>query len=495
LDNGPEVRRGPLTDAQSSVRNAGLLLAQWTFHVAGAAAFAILVPRMMGPEVFGQYSLLTAIAMWFAFLSGLGALSVLTRTVPQLVAAGDRAGLERLVTSLVTLRSMSGLFTATSYGLLVTLAFGFRDWPSVALVAAAVWTRTAANICFALFLGLNRAARWGIGDLVRRWLILAFVVIGFPIAGLRGACAGFLLANVIVLVLGFAQAWPYLHWKQLDLSRRYLAPFIRTGTSFAAGNLLIAMVQRSGEAVLTLSARNFVEVGYFGAAYAIYLTLAQALWQANISFAPLLIKQVHAGDTALARMWLGRILKWMLIAVSMVAASLLVLGRDLVPLLLGPAYVRVGTILVPLALALFSLAVGSVGRLAALTVDRPRILVTAAALELAIFWTVGLLFAPRGGSLAVCIAAALASASYTTWITWRVRREIQYPYEAARRVGVLALIFVPLIWVPFGLAVRAALFTVTCTVFGGLLWRTGLVTLDEVAALKRAARPVPGVVA
>jgi O-antigen/teichoic acid export membrane protein len=329
------------------------------------------------------------------------------------------------------------------------------------------------------------------GDLLRRWLILAFVVIGFPIAGLRGACAGFFLANVIVLAVGVAQAWPYLRWKELDLSRQYLGPFIRVGTSFAAGNVLIAMVQRSGEAVLTLSAGDYVEVGYFGAAYAIYLTIAQALWQSAITFAPLLVTEMHRGEVEFTREWLGRILKWMLIAVSLVGASIVVLGRDLVPVLLGPAYAPVAVNLVPLACTLFSLSVGCVGRLAALTLNRPRTIVLAGGIELSVFWTVGLLFAPRGGSLAVCIAAALASACYASWITWRIRRELPYPSRPALTVAALALIFLPLVWAPGGLTIRVALFAGACALYGWLLWRNGMVTLDELAALRRVARPVP----
>ena len=43
----------------------------------------------MGPDLFGRYALLTSVSMWFAMLSGLGAVSLMTRTVPQFTAAGD----------------------------------------------------------------------------------------------------------------------------------------------------------------------------------------------------------------------------------------------------------------------------------------------------------------------------------------------------------------------------------------------------------------------
>ena len=466
-------------------------MVQWTLHVVGAGFFAIVIPRMMGPEVFGRYALLTSVAMWFAFLSGLGAISVLTRTIPQLMHAGDIGAVRKLATSLVALRGITGVPAALAYTCLITLAFGFDDWPSVLFIALAVWCRPSANITFALFLGLNNAARWGMGDLLRRWLILIFVIVGFPIAGLRGACAGFFAANLIVLGVGFAQASSYLRWRELDLSRQYLRPFIRTGTSFAAGNLLIALVQRSGESIVSVAHGDYAEVGYFGAAYAIYLTFAQVLWQSAIAFAPLLVNQIQGGEIESVKAWLSRILKWMLIVVTFVASAITIVGRDLVPLLLGPAYEPVTSNLVPLSLALFSLSVGGVGRLAVLTLDRPKVLVMSAGLELSIFWTLGLTSAAWGGSFAVCVSAAVASACYATWMTVRIRRELPYPPRAPLSVIARGLVFLPLVWSPFDLVANLALFAAAAVLFVWLLWRDRIVTLEEIRTLRRVARPAP----
>ena len=80
-----------MSDAHRTVRNAGWLVGQRVVHVAAATLFAVAVPRLMGPDVFGQYSLLTSVSMWFAMLSGLGAVSLMSRIVPALTAAGDTA--------------------------------------------------------------------------------------------------------------------------------------------------------------------------------------------------------------------------------------------------------------------------------------------------------------------------------------------------------------------------------------------------------------------
>ena len=177
-------------DAGHTMRNAGLLMAQRGFHVLGVTLFAVLVPRLMGPALFGRYALLISVSLWFALLNAPGAVSMLTRSIPRFVAANDGDGLRRLATSLVVLRALTGSFAAVGYFLVSTLVLGEPDRVAAAFVAAGVLCCTVGTLSFALFLGLNQAARWGLGDLLHRWLALAFVPIGFAAAGLRGACLG-----------------------------------------------------------------------------------------------------------------------------------------------------------------------------------------------------------------------------------------------------------------------------------------------------------------
>lgn len=477
-----------MSQARQTVRNAGWLIAQRGLHVLTATVFALLVPRLMGPDLFGRYSLLTSVSMWFAMLSGLGAVSLMTRSVPQFTAAGDTRGLRKLVTNLLVLRASTGVVTATTYFVIVALALGEPDWLAALFVAGGVFSRTVANLCFSLFLGLNQAARWGLGDLMRRVLTLAGVLIGFPLAGLRGACAGFAVANVIVLAVGLSGAWRHLLWSSLDLRRAYLAPYLRTGTSFAAGNLLLALAQRSGETVVRLATANYVQVGYYGAAYSIYLTGAHALWQGALAFAPLLMTLLTRGDVGQVLSWLERLLKWMFVVASLASLATLLVGDDLVPLVLGAAYRPVADCLWPLALALFALAVSSIGRLSALTLDRPGLSAMAAAVELAMFWGLGALLATRLGAVGMALAALAGTAGYAAVISWRVHGELPYKVRPALAAAGLALPFVPLAALRGSWVVNATLLAVAVVGYVGLLLWCRVVTVDEVAALRRAVQ-------
>ena len=475
-------------DARRTVRNAGWLMAQRALHFLTATAFAMLVPRLMGPEVFGQYSLLTSVSMWFAMLSGLGAVSLMTRAVPQLTSRGDTAGLGKLVTNLLALRASTGTLTALGYFLVIVLLAGELDRTAATLVAAAVFCRTVGNLCFSLFLGLNQAARWGLGDLTRRMLTLAGVLAGYPIAGLRGACAGFLAANLVVLIVGLIGARPFLQWSSLDLRRGYLAPFLRTGTSFAAGNLLLALAQRTGETVVRLGTGDYAEVGYFGAAYSAYLTGGQALWQGAIAFAPLLVATLHGGERGVVSGWLSRLLKWMAIVVSLAALATVFIAADAVPAMLGPAFVPVVPSLYPLALTLFALSVASIGRLGTLVADRPWLAASAAASELAVFWTVGLLLVPRHGSVGMAWAALSGTLTYATVITWRMRAVLPYsPRAAAQAVG-LAAPFLPLALLRGDAGRNTALLAAAIAGYVVLLFWRRVVTPGELRSLRAFAR-------
>jgi O-antigen/teichoic acid export membrane protein len=431
-------------------------------------------------------------------LSGLGAVSLMARVVPQFTAAGDTVGLRKLVTNLLVLRAFTGAFTATGYFLIVALALGEPDYVAALMVALAVFTRTIGNLCYSLFLGLNQAARWGLGDLMRRVLTLAGVLIGFPIAGLRGACAGFAIANVVVLVLGLSGAWRYLLWTSLDLRRSYLAPYLRTGTSFAAGNLLLALAQRSGETVVRLTTANYMQVGYYGAAYSIYLTGAHALWQGALSFGPLLVRLLATGHLSEVTSWLERLLKWMFIVASLTSLATLLIGDTLVPLVLGAAYRPVAECLWPLVLALFALAVSSIGRLSALALDRPGLSATAAAVELLTFWGLGSVLASRFGALGMAVAALTGTIGYAAVVSWRVHGDLPYSPRSAVMSAGLALVFVPLALFRGSWKVNTVLLAVTVVGYVGLLLWRRVITVGEIAALRRVLQrrgptPVPSV--
>jgi len=463
-------------------------MAQRGLQIVIGVLFALLVPRLMGPQVFGQYALVSSVSLWFGLLSGLGVISMMTRTVPSFIVRGDLHGLRKLVSSLLALRVGLGLAAGASY--LALTMFWLRDIDVAALVfmAGAVFARTVGNICFALFLGLNQAGRWGMGDLLRRSLTLAFVLIGFNLAGLRGACAGWFAANVSVLIIGVWMARDHIRWSQMWPDRTFLTPFLRTGAYFAGGNILLAISHRTGETLVHLTTRDFTEVGFFAVAYGMFAAGTQALWHVAISFAPLLMFWNERGENNTSAAWIERLLAWMTVAAVAGIIAIVFIGDLAIAWVLGPDYLPAARGLLPLGIAFLAAAVGSVGRLQALVCNRPGISAAAAGVELAVFWATGSVLAAGAGSLGACIAVLTGSTLNAAFVSWHLRRELPYSYRSPASAAALGVLVMPLAWFATSWPLQLTLFAVALLMYAALLLGTRVVTIAELVALGRSIR-------
>ena len=178
----------------------------------------------------------------------------------------------------------------------------------------------------------------------------------------------------------------------------------------------------------------------------------------------------------------------MTVGAALVALTTALVGDDVVPRLLGPAYAPAAASLWPLSLSLFMMATCSVGRLGALVVDRPWLSAGAAASELAVCWTVGLLLAPRYGSEGMAWAVLCGTAAYAAVITWRTRDGVGYSPRAAIEAAALVVPWLLLAFFRGGPLRNAALLGVASAGYLGLLGWRGVITVDELRSLRDVVR-------
>ena len=475
-------------DARDTVRNASLILLQRGAQTVGGLGFALLVPRLMGPEQYGRYALATSVAFWLALVSGLGLVNATTRYMPPLLARGDTPALHRLIGNLFTLRLVSGLVAA-----LVYLAVGLRWWRDLdplvpVLIAVAVWAQGLSGYLFSLFLGFNQAARWAMGDTVRRWLLLALVLPGYYLGGLRGAAAGVLLTELAALALGFAWS-PRLRGRGVFRpDGRFLAPYLRFGlTSLVTQVLLIAFLG-SGEILVRTFSGPYVEVGYFSLAHGAYLVAATTIPQLMLAFMPLLGQLRDAGHAAELARWSGRLVRVLAATGVLGVFTTLFLAEACVPLLFGRAYAPVAANLLPLSAALLALALASVPSLLALVHERQAETVVAAALRLAVFWGVAPPLIAHAGSRGACLAVLAGAGVHAIYLAWRSRDLMPGALrDWALPVGLGAL-FLP--FAPFrsGGPVDIALGCAGASAYCAALLLLRVVTPGEITAVTRLLR-------
>ncbi len=476
-------------EAQIALRNVGLLLAQRNLYLAGNFLFAALVPRLMGPGDYGRYALVTSLAIWFALFSHFGFQEVMTRFLPQFRADGDERNLKKLFNNLLTVSLVSGIAVTGLYLFLTILWLRDLDALLLTTMSVTVLIRGLAHPFFTLFLGLNQAARWGMAEIFRRWFAILFLISGYYLNGLQGACFGLLLTELAVLLIGVWWGRSYLSRSDMKPDISYLTPYLQFGLSFFTINLVLTAFQYSGEILVRFFYTDYIQIGYFALAYNVFQTIASAIPKFTLAFAPLMITQLAKGETRVLKESARQLIKWLAIGGVFIVMGVVLLGDDLVPLVLGSAYRPVTTNLLVLSFSLFSLALSNVATLLTLVYNCPKVALGAGGIRLAAFWVLGIPFVVWWGSLGACLAVFVASALYGGYFTWCIQRRVSYSLQLWAWAIALGLMFLPLSALQSSWVINGVLYGLFVVGYGGLLLFFRIIRFGELRTAWEALDP------
>jgi O-antigen/teichoic acid export membrane protein len=475
-----------MNEAQITVRNAGFLLAQRGFHIIAGLLFAIWVPRMMGPSDYGRYALINALYLWFVVGSDLGFTQIMGRYVPDFTLHGEKEKLQKFFSNLWVVSLLSGAIGAGLYLSFTTLWLTDLDQFLLMIMSATLLVQGGSRPFFTLFLGLNQAARWGMGETFHHWFLVFLVIVGFYLGGLRGAFMGLLLTEWLVLFIGAWWGRSYFSWKDLRLDLKYLIPYLRFGFMFFAFNLLASAFQRSGEVLVRFFYPDYVQVGYFGLANNVSFTISTAIRHFIIAFAPLLMTLQAKGELETIKQWLEHLINWLGVGAVFVVFGVLFLGNDLVPIVLGTAYHPVATNLLLLSLTLWVQVLGDGAVLLIIISNRPKIALMAAGIRLIAMWVFGPFLIARWGSLGGCFAFLAASTIYSGYLTWCMQKVMTYSLKKWAWAIVLGFLFLPLSLLKSSWSVNVVLYGIFVIGYCTLLLLLRFITLSEVGAVWRA---------
>ncbi len=270
----------------TTIRNSGIFLSLRMIEAATGFLIAFVIPRLMGPAIYGHYVLIASLSLLFMLASTLGFMPVLGRYVPQFIKTGDHHSLRLFFSNLFVIRLCSAALCGGGFYLFTTTWLSDIDPLILQLATVSMFCRSLSHFTFNLFLGLDQANRWGIGDIIRRFLSLILVAIGFSLGDLQGAMLAWLIIEVLVLGLGIWWVRENFTWPDLIKHPHAMTPYLRFGLVFFASNLLLSAFERSGEALVRMITQDYVQVGYFGLAYNIYLAVGIVLPEFALAFAP-----------------------------------------------------------------------------------------------------------------------------------------------------------------------------------------------------------------
>ncbi|MEM1612084.1 MAG: oligosaccharide flippase family protein [Desulfurococcaceae archaeon] len=196
-----------------------------------SAICGIVVANLLGPELYGIYSLAFVIPGFLIVFTGLGVNAALTRYIAYYKSRGEDGRVALLIKrGLLFTTAESVLVFVVAYFLLgeLTALLTNRPWlvELVRVILVLVVLQTAFNVASSILLGFGDAKGCSLVNitlqLFRAILAPLFVILGFSVPG---ALAGNAIAYVIGVVIGFFSISK--HYKELNLNAGFNAYSLR----------------------------------------------------------------------------------------------------------------------------------------------------------------------------------------------------------------------------------------------------------------------------
>jgi O-antigen/teichoic acid export membrane protein len=329
----------PLDDTRSRARRAvALSMVGKSAEMATLLVLATVVPRALGPEAYGRFSVALAIVTVGSLALTLGGPTTMARYVPS-ARPGERLALARRLGARLALGRAVQL-AALAAGAAVLVVAAPRQFPAVltALVVVALALNVMATLELQVGLGLGRTGPWSARYPLQNLVLIAGVLALHGLADDTGAVAAIVVAGLAAVALGTVVVAPVVRAPvdPVDLP----AGAIRFGALQAGGAGLAQVCHRGGVLAVALLAGSAVETGYAALAVGIALGATYAILQAFTVVLPhLAAEHDDTGSTpGPAETSLRRLATTMLAVIAPAAVIVALILPRVVPALFGEAY-------------------------------------------------------------------------------------------------------------------------------------------------------------
>ncbi|RME80087.1 MAG: hypothetical protein D6775_17010 [Caldilineae bacterium] len=457
-------------------------LTTFGFHkliqIAGALSFAFLIPRLLGPERFGQLSFVYSLGLIVQMAGDLGGLDIMGRFGPGWSTAGERGRQQTvwLVWQLFVLRLILGLLLTVGLALLLPrFVFWISPWQAALLglvVALRLLSWTAYHLAFAL----NQTGRW-LFELSWRQILLTPLLWGLAPLGLDGILLALLATEFLFLLPGLYWTRPYLRPRPFSWPR--LKPFLQFGLRFFLANVFIIWLYQSGPVLLEFLTHDTVAVGHLGLALNVFMLFTVVYTQALASFVPTLSLLRGRDRAERLAAWLDGLTRYSALTMALCFIGVAFLAQPITPLVFGRGYTPAAGLMLTLSLALLLQPPVWIGRYAATALGHSRALVAGA---MAGASTMILLVTPlilRLHSIGATWALVVGLAAFAGVLGRLARDWLPLPWRRLGQIYAPLVLMLPLFYAEQALLPRVLLLLAFACVYLLLMRRLGIISLSE----------------
>lgn len=432
--------------ARTTARSVSAIGVNHVAQVVGGVLFVLLVPRALGPEVYGQLAYAFAFTVIFQMLGELGYQEIFSRFVPEADERGGAAAVKRLARELFAVKGVAGVVLGVLATVAASRATAWMTDPDAVLIGVSVTVRIWAMAVFPLLLGLGQAGRWSVESTWRQLAVTLLLLWVFRAKTLTAGLAALAAHEVLFLWLGWWWARGHLATRGGDGERKDsldahaspasvrrselpehthdLVAMLKLGAVFAVANFTLAAMFRVSPLAVEWLTGSSAEVGYFDLALGGLLLVYTLLGQLAFAFVRPLVELQMAGRQLEAELWLGRFVRYGTLLVVMAAGGMWAVAAPLAPVLFGRGFEPAAATILAIAWGLLPLPVAWGAVVLSTLEKQPLVKVRAALLGLAAFAGASAVFR-EASSVGVALAFSFALLGYTSGFGARALRAVR----------------------------------------------------------------------
>ena len=362
---------------EDSARGGFFLVSGSTLATVISAVAAILVGRLMGPDLYGEYNLVITIPALVLLFTDLGISTGITKFAASLHGEGNDARAFSIIRFGVWFRFLIGvlatILSVAFAGFLALVINRPTDLFYVQIASLAIVFQAVYGTVNAAFVGLDRseynALTTNVQAVTKTVLQVSFVLVSISMTGvLIGYVGGFAVAAVAGAFLLFYKLMktaktkvnartdpPHPHTESRTETLRLLA---RYGMPLYISTVLMGFIPLYQKVVLSFFVQN-VDIGNYAASTNFVALLAVIPSSITIALLPAFSKLGSFSTPDVINAFFKRANKYTCLLIVPVSALLLIFSNQVVQIVYGSKYSTAGLFLAFSVLVYFLAAMGS----------------------------------------------------------------------------------------------------------------------------------------
>ncbi len=426
-------------EARKMSRNLSLISINKVVQLLGGALWALIIPRWMGPETYGQFALATAISLLLWWAGDFGGLEVFGRHLPTLREKEPEIASQLFVQTFLLRVLVAVLLIPLMLVVGPMIAPWLKGWPSF-LIALSAGLHIISWTSYHTLYAQNEMGKWSV-EISWRLTVQLPLILLVASYGLVAQLAAYAFTEVIFLAIAIWWTRDWFSEADFRPNLRFLRPYMHMGLGFWATNVGIILLFRTGTILVQILTGDSVQVSYYDLALVVFFLIFTIVDQLTRAFLPTVSEFEDEGQKERLGNWLQVVTSWGTALAMLAVVGVQYTADWIMPFILGEEYAASAPVLRIMLLALPALVLVGVGTIATAVRQTARAKIIAIAIAIVIFWGGSAVLAPRLGATGAAWALTFGLITYALALFAQVREDLQFRWGALIAIIALALPF------------------------------------------------------